>query len=76
MYEDVCVRNSPNPITLDGVLTTDQAAYTYALNHADVKLGPGATNLQLPAGGDSTMVGKAAEGRAAECGGKFAAFPR
>ncbi len=90
VYDDVCVRNSPNPITLDtgytaagtvkgnspptmrditlhnvrvsgggkisfngydsdhrvaaqldGVLLTDSAAYTYSLNHADIRLGPG-----------------------------------
>jgi polygalacturonase len=104
LYDDVCIRNSPNPITLDtaysaagtlkgnspptmagitlrnvrvsgggkitfngydqqhriaatldGVLLTDQAAYSYSLNHADLKLGPGLVNLQFPAGSDSTI---------------------
>ena len=99
IYDDVCVRNSPNPITLDtgytaagtlkgnsppsmsditlhnvrvsgggkisfngyasdyriatnldGVQLTDAAAYTYSLNHADIRLGPGPTNLHFPAG--------------------------
>ena len=104
LYDDVCIRNSPNPITLDtaysangplkgnsppsmagitlhnvrvsgggkisfngydqqhriaatldGVQLTDQATYTYSLNHADLTLGPGPVNLQLPAGADSTI---------------------
>ncbi len=104
LYDDVCIRNSPNPITLDtgysangplkgnspptmagitlhnvrisgggkisfngydqqhriaatldAVQLTDQAAYTYSLNHADLTLGPGPVNLQLPTGADSTI---------------------
>jgi polygalacturonase len=125
VYDDVCVRNSPNPITLDtgytasgtvkgnspptmrdvtlhnvrvsgggkisfngydsehrvganldGVQLTDYAAYTYSLNHADLRLGPGATNLQLPRGVDSTVEGKPAEGEPASCADKYVAFPQ
>ena len=124
VYDDVCIRNSPNPITLDtgytaagtlkgdspptmrditlhnvrisgggkisfngydqdhriaaildGVQLTDAAAYTYSMNHADIRLGPGPTNLQLPAGEDSTIQGAAASGEAASCADKFVPFP-
>jgi polygalacturonase len=124
LYDDVCIRNSPNPITLDtgytaagtlkgnspptmrditlhnvrvsgggkisfngydqnhriaatldGVQLTDHAAYTYSLNHADLKLGPGPVNLQLPAGEDSTIQGKPSGGLPASCAGKFVDFP-
>ncbi len=34
--------------TLDGVQITDQGAYTYELNHADLTLGPSPTNLNCP----------------------------
>jgi polygalacturonase len=129
VYEDVCIRNSPNPITLDaaysangplqgdspptmrdimlhnvrvsgggkitfnaydhthriaaaldGVQITDEAAYTYELNHADLTLGPGPTNLNPPTGthlssSDSTISGKPAEGDPASCADKFVPFP-
>ncbi|MGO8757251.1 MAG: glycoside hydrolase family 28 protein [Terracidiphilus sp.] len=125
VYDDVCVRDSPNPITLDtaysangplqgnspptmreitlhdvrvsgggkitfngydtthriaaaldGVQLTDVAKYNYTLNHADLVLGPGATNLQLPAGEDSTVKGTPAEGNPASCVEKFVPFPQ
>jgi len=129
VYDDVCIRNSPNPITfdtgytaagtvtgnspptmrdvtlhnvrvsgggkisfngydhghrvgvrldgvqLDGVQRTDAAGYSYSLNHADVQLGPGATDLQLPAGDDATVTGTQAIGTPEACDGKFVAFP-
>lgn len=129
VYDDVCIRNSPNPITLDtaysangplqgdslptmrditlhnvrvsgggkitfngydqthriaatldGVQLTDEAAYTYELNHADLTLGPGPTNLSLPSGldlanEDSTISGKPTEGNPASCADKFVRFP-
>lgn len=124
VYDDVCIRNSPNPITLDtaysaagtlegnsppsmkdvtlhnvrvsggGKITfngyshgdriaatlddvqiTDNAKYTYEVNHADLTLGPGPTNLQLPAGEDSTIKGTPAEGTPASCAEKFVPFP-
>ena len=126
VYDDVCVRNSPNPITLDtgytaagtvqgdhpptmrqvtlhnvrvsgggkitfngydakhriattldGVLLTDPAAgYRYLLQHSDLTLGPGAINLQLPAGEDSTIAGKPASGQPEGCAEKFLPFPQ
>jgi polygalacturonase len=124
IYDDVCVRDSPNPITLDtgytaagtvkgnspptmrditlhnvrisgggkisfngydhdhriaanldGVLLTDSAAYTYSLNHADIHLGPDPTNLQFPAGDDSTVQGTPSPGAPAACADKFVPFP-
>jgi polygalacturonase len=124
VYDDVCIRYSPNPITLDtgytaagtpkgdspptmrditlhdfrisgggkisfngydkdhrvaaildGVLLTDAAAYSYSMNHADIRLGPGPTNLQLPAGEDSTVQGTRSSGVPAYCTDKFVAFP-
>ncbi|MGA2887820.1 MAG: glycosyl hydrolase family 28 protein [Terracidiphilus sp.] len=125
IYDDVCIRNSPNPITLDtsytaagtlkgnsppimrgitlhnvrisgggkisfngyeskyriaatldGVLLTDQASYSYSLNHADLRLGPGPVNLQLPKGDDSTVQGTPASGSPASCADKFVDFPQ
>jgi polygalacturonase len=125
VYDDVCIRNSPNPITLDtaytaagtlegtspptmkditlhnvrvsgggkitfngyakdyriaatldGVQVTDDAKYSYVMKHADLTLGPGATNLQLPAGEDSTIKGSPAEGTPASCADKFVPFPQ
>jgi polygalacturonase len=125
VYDDVCIRNSPNPITLDtgytaagtltgnspptmrgitlhdvriagggkitfsgydsthriaatldGVQITDDSKYTYALNHADLTLGPGPTNLQFPAGEDSTVKGTPAEETPLTCDDKFVPFPQ
>ncbi len=124
IYDDVCIRNSPNPITLDtgytaagtvkgnspptmrditlhnvrisgggkisfngydtdhrvaatldGVQLTDSSAYSYSLHHADIRLGPGATNVHLPAGEDSTTQGTPADSAAASCAEKFVPFP-
>ncbi|SNT27103.1 polygalacturonase [Granulicella rosea] len=125
LYDDVCVRNSPNPITfdtgysaagtlkgdlpptmkdvtlhdirvsgggkfsfngyakqyrieayLDGVWVTDDAEYKYSVNHADLRLGPGAVNLKLPAGDDSTSSRfGGGTGAAKSCADKFVEFP-
>ena len=124
VYDDVCVRDSPNPITLDtgytaagtvegnspptmrditlhnvrasgggkisfngyakdyrigatldNVLLTDSASYTYAIHHADLVLGPGPVNLSLEDGVDSTVQGKPGKGAATPCADKFAPFP-
>lgn len=125
IYDDVCIRNSPNPITLDtaysangpltgnslpsmkdivlhnvrisgggaitfngydhdhridallnGVQITDNAKYNYVLKHADMRLGPLPTNLQLPTGEDSTVQGKPQQGESAACAEKFVPFPQ
>jgi len=124
VYDDVCVRDSPNPITLDtgytaagtvegnspptmrditlhnvrasgggkisfngyakdyrigatldNVLLTDSASYTYAIHHADLVLGPGPVNLSLEDGVDSTVQGKPGKGAATPCADKFVPFP-
>jgi polygalacturonase len=129
LYDDICIRNSPNPITLDtgytaagtlkgnspptmrditlhnvrvsgggkisfngydqkhrvsatldGVQLTDHAAYSYSLNHADLRLSPGPVNLQLPAGDDSTIQGTPSQGTSPtaappSCAAKFVNFP-
>jgi polygalacturonase len=61
--------------TLDGVqLIDDAAAYRYVLAHADLSLGPGATNLELPKGEDATVTGTASSGQTASCAGMFVGF--
>ena len=129
LYDDVCIRNSPNPITLDtgysangplkgnspptmsgitlhnvrvsgggkisfngydqqhriaatldAVQLTDTADYSYSLNHADLQLGPGPVNLQLPVGEDSTIQKSPPQetphsGIPASCAPKFVDFP-
>jgi polygalacturonase len=125
IYDDVCVRDSPNPITLDtgytaagtvegnspptmrditlhnvrvsgggkisfngyakdyrvgvtldDVLLTDPAAYSYSIHHADFVLGPGPANLKLAGGVDSTSQGTPGKGSAASCADKFVPFPQ
>jgi len=61
--------------TLDGVQIADEAQYTYQVNHADLTLGPGATNLQLPADTDATIKGTPVEGDPDACAEKFVQFP-
>jgi len=63
-------------VTLNGVQITDQATYTYQMDHADVTLGPEPTNLQVPAGEDATVKGTPAEGNPASCAEKFVPFPQ
>ena len=129
-YDDVCIRDSPNPITLDtgysaagtlkgdkpptmedilltnvrisgggkfsfngydekhrvgatldNVLITDAATYTYSLHHSDLLLGPGAVNLRFSTDGkstmaDSTIKGAPGKGSAESCAEKFVAFPQ
>jgi polygalacturonase len=125
VYDDVCIRRSPNPIvldtaysangalrgdkppsmraitlhnvrvsgggkltfngydqthriaaTLDGVQLTDSTPYKYVFAHSDLVLGPGATNLQLPKGDDSTLAGSPASATPPSCAEKFVAFPQ
>ncbi|MDE3103688.1 MAG: right-handed parallel beta-helix repeat-containing protein [Acidobacteriota bacterium] len=64
-------------VRLDGVQLTDAASarYSFTVNHADLVLGPGASNLVLPAGTDSTRVGSPVEAVEESCAAKFLAFP-
>jgi polygalacturonase len=124
VYDDICVRDSPNPITLDtgytaagtvegnspptmrdvtlhnvrvsgggkisfngyakdyrigvtldNVLLTDPATYSYSIHHTDFLLGPGPVNLKLAGGIDSTSQGAPGKGAAASCAGRFVPFP-
>ena len=124
VYDDICIRNSPNPIifstayteagsmqgnllpvfrditlrnvrisgggkisfdgydhthraaaTLDNVLVTDDSHYTYSLDHADITLGPGPVNLDLPTGTDSAIHGTPSKGTPQSCADKFVPFP-
>jgi polygalacturonase len=125
IYDDVCIRDSPNPITLDtgytaagtvegnspptmrdiklhnvrvsgggkisfngyatdyrvgvtldDVLLTDSAAYTYSIHHADIVLGPGSANLKVSGGVDSTLQGTPGNGTARSCTDRFVPFPQ
>jgi polygalacturonase len=60
--------------TLDGVQLTDSTPYKYVFAHSDLVLGPGATNLQLPKGDDSTLAGAPASTTPASCAEKFVPF--
>jgi polygalacturonase len=64
-------------VRLDNVLLVDPAqTYTYTVDHADITLGLGPVNLQLPANAeDSTLQGKPGEGHPASCDAKFVPFP-
>lgn len=62
-------------VRLDDVQLTDDSAYAYSLEHADLVFGPGAVNLVLPTGTDATVVGKSQKAPAASCDSKFVPFP-
>jgi polygalacturonase len=124
VYNDVCVRDSPNPIVfdtgytaagslqgnspptarnivfhdvrvagggkfsfdgydkdhraearLDGLLTTDGAAYTVSLRHTDLELGPGPVNLRFGEEIDSTITGRPGKDSLKSCKDMFVPFP-
>jgi polygalacturonase len=66
-------------VRLDGVQLTDLSnpptPYTYTVNFADVMLGPGATNLQIPDTNDTKVVGTPSTVKAASCDRMFVPFP-
>jgi polygalacturonase len=64
-------------VRLDNVQLTDSppATYTYTANFADITLGPGASNLEVPATNDTVVTGTPAKGPAASCTEKFVPFP-
>ena len=62
-------------VSLSNVFLTDLAPYTYTVDHADIHLGPGPTNLKIPQGPDSTITGTATNGTPASCADKFVPFP-
>ena len=63
-------------VRLDNVLLTDSpTAYTYTVNFADITLGPGPTNLQIPTTNDSTVTGQPSNATPTSCTEKFIPFP-
>lgn len=64
-------------VRLDSVFLTDLSTqtYTYTINDADITLGPGPSNLQIPSGTDSTLTGKPSEAKPASCEERFVPFP-
>lgn len=62
-------------VRLDDVQLTDAANYTYSLQHTDLAFGPGAVNLDVPGGMDSSVRGEARSAPAEPCEGKFVPFP-
>ncbi len=62
-------------VNLDGVGTTDSAAYKYSVVHGDFKLGPGPVNLKLE-GEDNNVTGTAGSGSLPSCSEKLVPFPR
>ncbi len=63
-------------VTLDNVLLTDSAAYSYSIHHADIVLGPGPANLKISGEVDSTLQGTPTTGTATTCQDKFVPFPQ
>lgn len=63
-------------VSLDNVLISDAPEkYSFVVNHADIKLGPGPVNLKLN-GKDNTITGNPGAGAAQSCAEKFVPFPR
>jgi polygalacturonase len=61
-------------IQFDGVTVDSPSSYKYAIDHADIVLGPGPVNLTL-SGQDSTVRGTPGKGSLASCAAKFVTFP-
>ncbi len=62
-------------IQFDGVMLMDPPAlYKFAIDHADITLGPGPVNFQM-AGTDSTVRGTPGKGGLDSCAAKFVPFP-
>ncbi len=66
-------------VRLDNVQLTDASSpevhYSYTSNFADLTLGPGASNLQIPHGGDTVIAGTPEAAAAEPCTQKFVPFP-
>jgi polygalacturonase len=66
-------------VNVDGVFLTDsthpETPYTYTFDNADVVFGPGGSNLQLPAGTDTTVSGSLTGGTPYSCVDRFVPFP-
>jgi polygalacturonase len=61
-------------IQFDGVTVDNPSAYKFAIDHADITVGPGPVNFQM-SGADSTLRGTAGKGSLASCAAMFVPFP-
>jgi polygalacturonase len=61
-------------IQFDGVTLDSPSAYKFAIDHADIMVGPGPVNFQM-SGADSTLRGTAGKGTLASCSAMFVPFP-
>jgi polygalacturonase len=61
-------------IQFDGVTVDSPSAYKFAIDHADITLGPGPVNFTMT-GQDSTVRGTPGKGSLEGCAAKFVAFP-
>jgi polygalacturonase len=61
-------------IQFDGVTLDSPSAYKFAINHADILLGPGPVNFKMT-GTDSTVRGTPGNGLLEGCAAKFVGFP-
>jgi polygalacturonase len=61
-------------IQFDGVTVDSPGAYKFAIDHADITLGPGPVNFTMT-GMDSTVRGTPGKGSLEGCAAKFVAFP-
>lgn len=60
---------------LDGVLLDSSQSYKISAHHADIQLGPGATNF-APLGEDVKITGQISNAKPQSCAEKFVPFPR
>jgi polygalacturonase len=61
-------------IQFDGVTVDSPSAYKFAIDHADITLGPGPVNFTMT-GQDSTVRGTPGKGSLEGCATKFVPFP-
>ncbi len=61
-------------IQFDGVTLDSPSAYKFAIDHADITVGPGPVNFQMR-GMDSTLRGTPDNGKLESCAAKFVPFP-
>jgi polygalacturonase len=61
-------------IQFDGVTLDSPSAYKFAIDHADILLGPGPVNFTMT-GQDSTVRGTPGKGSLEGCAAKFVPFP-
>ena len=75
LYQDVCNRNTKNPILVDSNYLGRSADYKISAVYAHIHLGPDAVNFQ-PSGKDVQVIGVTRQERSSfGCGGKFVPMP-